>query len=146
MVKKTNKTRTRVVVDCSGARDRTKQSEMKACDVNGIIANFAKTGLLTPVTKDPGIYVDVSGMGDYKEALAQIDKANGMFEQLPSGVRKKFQHDPAAFLDYASDEGNRADMIEMGLIPRPKTKRAKARALRAEDKDVVVTELDEEGD
>jgi phage internal scaffolding protein len=136
----------RVVLDCSASVDRTKQSMKDECDVNGIIGRFAKTGLLTPVNKDPGIYVDVSEMGDYKESLHQVDMANEMFMQLPAVVRAKFENDPAVFLDYASDETNNQDMVDMGLMPGTKTsKRAKARALRAED-DVVVTDINAEGD
>ena len=104
----------RVVLDCSGSVDRTKQSMKDECDVNGIIGRFAKTGLLTPVNKDPGIYVDVSEMGDYKESLQQVDMANEMFMQLPAVVRAKFQNDPAVFLDYTSDETNNQDMVGLG--------------------------------
>jgi phage internal scaffolding protein len=109
--------RAKVQISCNEAEDRTKQSMKDECDVNRIISNYTKTGLLTPVTQDPGIYVDVSEVGDYKEALAQIDLAEGMFNQLPSTIRAKFKNDPAEFLDYASDETNVEEMINMGLLP-----------------------------
>lgn len=111
------KKRARVQVHFDPADDRTKQSMKDECDVNRIIGNYAKTGLLTPVSEDPGIYVDVSEMGDYKEALAQIDRAQSMFGMLPSRIRAKFGNDPATFLDYASDGNNTEDLIEMGLLP-----------------------------
>lgn len=136
----------RVSLDCSGSIDRAKQSMKDECDINGIIGRFAKTGLLTPVTQDPGIYVDVSNMGDYKESLAQVDKANEMFMQLPATVRSKFENDPAVFLDYASDEENSQDMVDMGLMPGQKSpKPAEAGGLRPGD-DVVVTDINQEGD
>lgn len=120
MAKKVNakdRTHPRVTLDCSVSLDRTKQSMMAECDVNGIVGRYAKTGLLTPVTQDHGIYIDVSHMGDYKESLAQVDLANDMFMQLPSGIRAKFDNDPAMFLDYAADEENIETMQELGLMP-----------------------------
>lgn len=144
--KETRALRPVVGIDCSKDIDRTKQSMKDECDVNAIIGRFAKTGLLTPVRTDPGIYLDVSEMGDYKESLAQVELANGMFMKLPAVVRSKFDNDPAVFLDYASDDANHGSMVEMGLMPQPQNQRATARALRATDEDVVVTDINAEGD
>lgn len=126
------KQRERVQIWCDPEKDRTKQSMKDECDVNRIISNYTKTGLLTPVTQDPGIYVDVSEVGDYKSALAQIDLAEGMFNQLPSTIRAKFRNDPAEFLDFASDETNKEEMIGMGLLPEEQDARGE-----------IVTEADE---
>ena len=93
---------------------------MKAeCDINNILAHYAKTGLLTPVHQRPGMFVDVSEVGDYRQAIHNIRGAEELFMQLPSVVRGRFENDPGAFLDFASDPANTDEMIEMGLLPRP---------------------------
>ena len=38
-----------------------------------------------------------------------------MFEELPATIRKKFENDPAKFLDFVNDERNADEMVELGL-------------------------------
>lgn len=96
-------------------KGRTRQSEAKACDVNRIVAKYHKTGII-PVSQRPALYADVSQMGDYRSALEQVQKADEAFMALPSKLRARFENDPAAFLDFCSDPGNRDEMRELGLL------------------------------
>ena len=104
-------------VDCSEDEDMTKQSMKDECDINNILAQYAKTGLLTPVTQTPGSFVDVSEVGDYREAIHNVREADRLFMQLPSAVRTRFENDPAQFLDFATEESNMDELREMGLLP-----------------------------
>ena len=42
--------------------------------------------------------------------------AQTLFNEMPSSIRNRFSNDPAHFLDFCSNENNRAEMHEMGLL------------------------------
>lgn len=105
-----------VVVRCT--ESLTRQSAAAECDINGILARFAKTGVFTHVNPGQGIYVDVSKVGDYQSALASVARAEELFAALPAKVRKRFENDAAAFLDFCSKPENQAEGAELGLWPK----------------------------
>lgn len=92
----------------------TKQAFKEECNINNIMAKFQKTGIITHVQNHSPQYGDFTG-GDYTEAMNVITKANSMFQELPSSIRKEFENDPAKFLDFVSDEKNIERMVELGL-------------------------------
>lgn len=96
---------------------RTRQSESAACNINNIIKQYDRTGML-PQVNSPGLYLDVTQMGDYREALHAVETANAIFMQLPAQVRADFQNDAATFLDWCSDPKNQAEMAKLGLAPQ----------------------------
>src|ERR1041384_3813072 len=75
-----------------------RQSEADQADINKILARFAKSGIV-PMQELPGEYVDVSEVGDYREAVERVARMDAYFSQLPAEVRLKFENDPAALLD-----------------------------------------------
>lgn len=107
-------------LDCSlGGPSRTKQSMLKECNINWIVEKFAKTGLLAWQNKAQPVFEDVSEIGDYRAAIEKIDAARESFMELPAKVRARFENDAVAFLDFMSDEANRAEAIELGLVKKP---------------------------
>ncbi len=96
-------------------KTRTRQSEAKATDINEIMARYERTGVL-PVSNRQAFFADVSKMGDYREAIEQVRMAEDAFMRVEAKVRERFGNDPAQFLDFVSDPGNRAEMVELGLI------------------------------
>lgn len=100
-----------------GTKGGAKQSFRKECDINRIVANFAKTGLLTPVETRPAMFIDVSNVTDYRTALDNVRMAEDLFMELPAITRAKFENDPATFLDFASDAENDDEMRKLGLLP-----------------------------
>lgn len=102
-------------------KSRTRQSELKASDINTIVAQYDRTGVL-PESNREALFEDVSEMPDYRTSLDLIQKADDMFMQLPAGIRFKFDNDAAIFLDWTSDPDNRDEMIEMGMLPKPVVK------------------------
>lgn len=106
----------RPVIRCDQSKG-AKQSHRKECDINSIVRQYEKTGLLTPVVERPGVFVDVSEVGDYRTALENVRVADDMFMDLPSGIRAEFANDPAEFLDFCTDPDNEDRMREMGLLP-----------------------------
>lgn len=100
---------------------RTEQSHLEECDINQILAQFIKTGTYNAslLEKHQKIYGDFSGH-DFEEAQNLIARAQSLFEELPSIVRNRFHNSPAQFLDFAGDENNMEEMVEMGLANSPK--------------------------
>lgn len=109
-----------VGIDFAGEKSLTRQSEAKDCDINVIMARFEKTGMLPQTARD-ALYLDVSAMPDYRQTMDQINTARDYFMSLPAMLRSKFNNDPATFLDFMSDDNNRQQAIELGLLPEPES-------------------------
>lgn len=97
----------------------TKQSMKAECDINNILARYAKSGLLTHLAGGTPQWLDVSEVSDYREAIERVRSADEWFAKLPAKMRATFENDPAAFLDFASDPSNDVKMEELGLAVRP---------------------------
>lgn len=96
-------------------KSMARQSEAKMADINQIMAKYEKTGVLPLNTKE-GFFADVSTVGDYREAIERVEKADTYFMQVPAKIRKQFDNDPAKFLDFVSDPSNMEEIESMGLI------------------------------
>lgn len=92
----------------------TKQSDLKDSDINNILGKFVKTGIL-PSLKPEGVYADVSELGDYRECLEKVMKAEELFSQLPSKVRDRFSNDPESLISFCLDEKNMDELVSLGL-------------------------------
>lgn len=97
----------------------TKQSFKDECDVNFILAKYERTGLVDHISRFQGDYSDVTDTVDLHTALNIVRDANDAFASLPSNIRKRFNNDPAHFMDFVSDPENRDEMISLGLISDP---------------------------
>lgn len=93
----------------------TKQSFKDECDINTIMGRYMRTGEMPMINLSYPQYLDVSG-ADFQSHMQFIAGAQTMFNELPSDVRNRFQNDPAAFLDFCSNEKNRPEMAAMGLL------------------------------
>lgn len=100
---------------------RTKQSFRDECDINLIVPQANKTGLLTHITASGGRYEDLSNAPDYQTALNLVISADAAFQELPAGIRKTFDNDPETFLSFMDDPENAEKCIEMGLMAKPDT-------------------------
>lgn len=96
---------------------RTQQSHQKEVNINTIVAK-ARLGVFPDAAK-PGFYGDFTNATDYHEAYNRVIDAQSDFMGLPSEIRKKFDNDPAALLDFLADEKNLEEAIDLGLVDRP---------------------------
>ncbi len=96
-------------------KTRTQQNFKDECDINTIMRKFAVTGHMAPPSRLPQ-YGDFTGIRDYKSALEAVLEASRAFGELPADVRSYFANDPAAFVDFCSNDANREKAIELGLI------------------------------
>ena len=69
---------------------RTKQSFKKECDINEILKQFRRTGVINHVAKHQGFYGDFTSGVTYQGAMQVIAEANSMFESLPAHIRAEF--------------------------------------------------------
>lgn len=105
----------RVQIRCEGP-GRTRQSASEECDINYIMAKYAKTGMVDHLARHGADYGFASSI-DFHGAMNIVTKADQMFADLPAPARERFRGDPAVFLDFVQDESNLDEMIELGLAP-----------------------------
>ncbi|AXH74577.1 MAG: internal scaffolding protein [Microviridae sp.] len=94
---------------------RTKQHFKDECDVNLIVARFQATGEMPNINTIDPQYLDVTEM-DFQAHQNFIAGAQTMFNEMPSAIRSRFENSPAKFLDFCSQDKNRQEMAEMGLL------------------------------
>lgn len=97
----------------------TIQSERESCDINKIVAQHLRTGIMTNVRTSPLEYGDFNGTDDYATAQMRIQEADEAFMSLPAELRFRFKNDPAQLIEFLNDENNRAEAIELGLVAPP---------------------------
>lgn len=113
------KVRERVQLFCHG-EPRTKQSFKEECDINNIVARFARnTGVdLSKATGYPldGMFGDFSNVGSLRDMYERFADAEESFLSLPAKIRKRFSNDPLTFMEFCSDEKNIEEMRALGLV------------------------------
>lgn len=112
------KSRTRVTFSC-GSELMTKQSHKNECDINNILTQFKRTGIIQHISQQTPIYADLPSDIDYQQALHTQMQADQAFSTLPSVVRAHFNNDPAALLEALGDPGQKDKLIELGILKPP---------------------------
>jgi len=76
---------------------------------------FRQTGLLPQVVGSP-LYGDFSSSSDFLSAKLRVQEAENEFLKIPSEIRKRFDNDPGAMMDWLADPDNALEAADMGLI------------------------------
>lgn len=109
----------KVKADCSG--ESVVQQHMKdQCDINLIMKRWQKTGVLDHVKASGGRFIDCDGQ-TFVDACNLVIEAENRFMELPARVRKRFNNDPAQFIEFM-DSPSPDDMqeaYELGLVEEP---------------------------
>lgn len=97
----------------------TVQSDAVDADINTIVRRFGITGQL-PVDLPFVTNVDLSEAPDtFQGAMDILMQAQESFMKLPADVRRRFDNDPALFMDFVSIPENIEEMRKMGLaVPK----------------------------
>jgi len=106
--------RVRVAIAFDPAERRTKQSMKDECNINNIMAKYIRTRTISHFNKHSATY-GFAPATEFREALETVRVAEAMFMELPAAVRKRFQNDPAEFLNFVQDEKNAKEMEALGL-------------------------------
>lgn len=100
----------------TGEESNVKQSFKDEVDVNKIVVRFQNTGVLPDATRGVApLFLDVSEMPSYQEALNHVRSVTEFFEALPAETREAFGNDPAFFMDFVSDPANVEEAAKYGV-------------------------------
>lgn len=86
------------------------------CDVNLILKKFQVTGVLDHVRDGAPQFGDFSNVSDYLTAQNILIEAQDSFDSLPASLRKRFDNNPVAMLEFLQDDNNRKEAESLGLI------------------------------
>lgn len=114
-----------------------KQAMRDECDINNIVKRFEKTGVIEHVNSVQGQYGDFVAVQTYQESLNQVLAAQEAFMSLPSSIRARFENDPEKFFEFATNEANTDELIQMGLVEPPE-------AVQEPEEDAVASVLPNE--
>ena len=109
----------RVQIDCSEEM-LTDQSDKNSADINNIVANYHKTGLLPEVRNKVARYVDNTNVMDLMEAHQFISEAKQMFMELPAHIRKLMDNDPRNLEQFISNPENKEVLVKYGVLEENK--------------------------
>lgn len=101
----------------------TKQSFKDECDINLIIARAALGADISHVNARVAQFGDFSNIPDYQTSLDLVNRAQGMFMDLPANVRERFLNDPGKMVAFLQDDKNYDEAVQLGLVV-PKAKAA----------------------
>jgi len=111
--------RRRTQVD-PGTISMTKQSHKAECDINTIISQYQKTGIITHINNNKSEYLDLPNDYDFQHSMNIVLTAQESFSTLPSKVRDFFHNNPGEFLAAFNNPNMRPQLEEWGLInPAP---------------------------
>ena len=104
-----------VSIDCSKPI-LTDQSFKNACDINNIMAQYAKTGLLPQGATQEPRYIDNTQIPTLEEAYRVVNQANQAFYDLPATIRRLLDNDPSQLENFVANPENREILEKHGLI------------------------------
>jgi phage internal scaffolding protein len=100
----------------------TQQHLENETNINAIMARALKTGAMPAARHSAeAMFGDFSSGDDYQTMLNKVIALESSFDSLPSDIRNRFRNNPAMLLDFLSDENNRDEAIELGLLDKVNT-------------------------
>lgn len=101
----------------------TQQQFKDEADINYIVSMYDSTGVMPTFHGDgqpaQPVFGDFAELPDNaQEMYNRMIQARDDFNNLPLEVRKRFNYDPAAFLEFAEDPNNADELVAMGLATK----------------------------
>lgn len=112
----------------TGSETLVKQAHKAECDINNILAQYKRTGIITHVRNTGVRYEDLPDEIDFQTALHIVRDAEEAFLALPASVRERFQNDPAQLLAALHDPARESDLADVGIITKAAKEAARAAA------------------
>lgn len=103
----------------TGKETLVSQEFKDECDINFLMKKYKANGVIKQSLKPP-FYGDFASIPDYQEAMNIVNEANTLFSSMSSDVRKRFDNDPAKFLEFCNNPDNGDELIKLGLREPPK--------------------------
>lgn len=109
--------RKRVALDL-GKVLKTDQSFKKMCDINSIVKNYQKTGILSHQKEKLGQYIDNTKIPSLMDAQVLLRDAKEAFLSLPSDMRKLMDHDPTKLVEFIQNPKNKQMLLDNGILEK----------------------------
>lgn len=104
-----------VSIDCSEPQI-TDQSYKNACDINVIMANYAKTGMLSHTTSIQPKFIDNTEIPNLETAFDIVNRAEEAFFNLPPDIRRLMDNDPSQLENFIQNPNNTDILLKNGVI------------------------------
>lgn len=111
-----------VSIDCSEPK-LTDQSFKNQCDINVIMANYAKTGVFGHVNSSEPKYIDNSNIPSLEQAFEVVYAAEEAFYELPADIRKLMDNDPSQLENFISNKENAELLLKHGVLMERKNQK-----------------------
>lgn len=111
--------RKRCQIDCS-TPILTDQSDAKMADINNIMAQYAKTGLLPNINEHIASYQDNTLAIPLEEAHNILTAAKVLFMELPAQIRKLMDNDPTQLQSFLNNPDNQDILIKHKMLESKK--------------------------
>ena len=95
---------------------RTEQHHADSCNIENILAEYDRTGVVSNINKAVAQYGDFSEVNEFQESQNMVIQYSNAFMELPSEIREQFNNDAGSFFEFASNPANKEQMQSMGLI------------------------------
>lgn len=107
----------------SSAPSMTQQQFKDEADINYIISMYDSSGVMPTFHGDgqpaQPVFGDFASLPDNaQEMYNRMIEAKNNFDNLPLEVRKRFNYDPASFLDFVDNPENLDELVAMGLATK----------------------------
>jgi len=112
--------RKRVQLDCSSPK-LTDQSYKNLCDINNIMAQYAKTGTFGHVASRQPQYIDNTTIPNLENAFSIARNATDLFNSLPPDIRKLMDNNPINLESFVHNPDNADMLLKHGLIVKRET-------------------------
>lgn len=104
------------VDDCSDfSPSLTVQADKDDCDINVILANAQRSGVVSNLAGGSPRFLDVSDVPDYASSIRAVRQAEEAFLALPATLRAELNNDPALFIDFCMNPDNTPRLEALGL-------------------------------
>ncbi len=114
--------RVRNSISFKESKSMTDQSAKKQTDINSIMANYAKTGLLPVQQEKVARYIDNTQIMPLEQAHELVRDAMNLFEELPAQIRKLMDNKPENMVNFIKDPENKDILIKYNVLEKPKVK------------------------
>ena len=107
----------------SSVPSMTQQQFKDEADINYIVSIYDSSGVMPTFHGDgqpaQPVFGDFASLPDNaQEMYNRMIEAKNNFDSLPLEVRKRFNYDPAAFLDFVDNPENLDELVAMGLATK----------------------------
>lgn len=95
---------------------RTDQSQQPMTDINQIMENYVKTGMLPNYSSTPLLYIDDVNKPTFEEVHSSIQQARQLFDRLPTQLKSELGNDYRKLESWIANPDNLLRAEKYGLV------------------------------